>query len=1089
MRRISILITIVFFSACHIPEKQFLNPDLFISPPENAKLHAYWQWIDGCVTREGITRDLEAMKEQGIIQVAILCVSMFEGKDLGVKKVKFASDEWFALFRWTLKEAHRLGIYVGIHNSNGWSGSGGPWINPELSMKKYTWTSTGIRGGKTVEIRLKKPQGLHDFFRDVAVVAVKTEINKTSKAGEYRLNGTIDAGALCDGSPVSHLQLKKGDTITITNPGGFDFNRIAVTPYHSSMWGEVATFGYGMSIKVKSGKSEFMTLAEVVIEGANKVSVIDLPETTAKEVKLVITSSKNKTFQVPANLGEVELLRSDQSPRYSPEIPDFLEKAAFSRSNQEQYFSRLTNHSAQLLNSEVDGSFQNVRNISSMMDSTGLVRWDVPEGDWEIFRFGYTTTGAVNNPVPSGETGLECDKMDTLALNAHFQNFPQKLIGEAGNYTGNTFKFLLSDSYECSYTNWTNAFSEEFEKRTGYSIIPWIPVLCGASIVNQGEAEAFLFDFRKVIASLIEENYYRHLQTLCHRNKLEVHAEVIYGNYSYPPLDILKANTCIDFPMTEFWTSTNRQNNIEYTPAPGKELHLPVSACRVYGIPVIGAEAYTGLAHFSESLSDLKPFCDKTYCEGINQFVLHSYVHQPGERIPGFTLGRYGSHFNRHNLYWSYMKEWANYHSRIQYVLQQGNEVSDVLYYLGDQLPQFNYSNVSNKVPPGYNVTACNYDVLKNRTKVINGKIVLNDRDTFAILSLPPFPFMNFETIRLLDKLVKDGAILFSPKPQFLLSRNDLLHHKNKFAELADRMWGRECGNQPLDRTYGKGKILWGMSLEKALNTAGVIPDFASSCNNSLAFHFTHRTSGNTDVYFVASQQNKTIQEELFFRISGKIPEIWDPETGSIIRPISKFQEGKTVVQATFTPFKSCLFVFKPYSGRNISGSMESFEEVEISQVSGKIRFNPSYEAVLPDVPITSLKSLTEFSDPAIRYFAGDAVYTVRFRVPAGFDCFKDSLNLSIGKFGSAAKIVLNGAFMGSFWRETEELNVTKLLKPENVLEVTVTNLYRNRIIGDFAEESKVKNLWTTAEIAEFLDKEKPLTPSGWIGPLKLIKK
>jgi hypothetical protein len=129
---------------------------------------------------------------------------------------------------------------------------------------------------------------------------------------------------------------------------------------------------------------------------------------------------------------------------------------------------------------------------------------------------------------------------------------------------------------------------------------------------------------------------------------------------------------------------------------------------------------------------------------------------------------------------------------------------------------------------------------------------------------------------------------------------------------------------------------------------------------------------------------------------------------------------------------------------------------------------------------------LTDYADPAVRYFAGEARYTLRFKVPDGFLIPGNTLLLDIGDFGSTAKIILNGKLLGTYWRKNSGIDVSYLLKPENNMEVTVTNVYRNRFIGDFEQFGMVKNLWTPGNAAEFLHKDKPLKPSGWIGPLKI---
>jgi hypothetical protein len=1137
-RVIQILISVVLFHSCHPEKSSGPDKEPFLNPPDQYNMQAYWQWMDGAVTREGITRDLEAMKSKGIERVALLCTGMYDDKELGIRKLTFAGDEWFGMFRWTLDEAARLGITVGMHNSNGWSGSGGPWISPEMSMKMYTWTKSVVYGGKDSTLHLPEPAGVQNFYRDVAVVAMQNteSLNKLPESPRaMKINGLTDASALSDGSPVTAISLNPGDFIDILQADGQESVRLSAIFFHNSMWGDPENFEYTFSIQESEDSISFRPLGNITLLGVNKLNIIDIPPVRAKHARLVLREARNRHFNVQAHPGEIELLSESSTPRYAPVVPDFLEKAAFVRSKQEQYYS-LTDPFIQKGQASLSAR---VIDLTHLSDSSGTIRWNVPPGEWTVIRFGYTTTGASGNPVRATEKGLECDKMDTTALNLHFGNFPAELIRQAGIHAGNTFRFLLSDSYECSYTNWTGAFPSEFEKRRGYSIIPWIPVLCGEIIGSANESEAFLYDFRTTIAELIGENYYRHFATLCHRYGLEFHAEVIYGNYSYPPLDILKTNSYIDFPMTEFWTASDSLSLIRYKQSPTKELHLPVSASTLYGLPVTGAEAFTGLAHFSESLFDLKPFSDKAFCEGINQFVLHSYVHQPDERRPGFTLGRYASHFNRHNTYWPDLQNWVTYHARLHYMMQQGSIVSDVLYYLGDQLPQFNYTNVSNRIPPGYNLTACNFDVLSNHAKVKNGKIVLRGTDVFQLLSLSPFPFMNLETLKMLERLVAAGAIVYGPKPRNTLSLKDLNYHQAEFRELADRLWG-ENHEGIIRRDYKKGRIFWGMPLEVVLKEIEISPDLENSGHDTALFHFIHRKSGDIDIYFVANQQNKTVNSDLLFRITGKTPEIWDPETGETIHPaLFSIEEGQTRIPATFSPYESLLFVFKPTKpsgyqtgltkdgktlfpqqdpkaapprvtktgegfyflpeeggnytfntsgNRNITVNADPAITRAVPVYEGSISFEPAYDAYIQTVNFEKPAWLTSFADPDIRFFSGKAQYSFKFDAPEDFLGSDGRIWLDLGQYGSNVTVQLNGRYQGSLWGTGSTLDVTGLLREKNEMVLTVSNEYRNRIIGDLTQFGELHNLWTTADIREFLSPESRLRNSGWAGPLVLKK-
>ncbi len=173
----------------------------FATPPRAAGVHAWWHWVDGAITREGITKDLEALAKQGVVQATILNVGLFEGRDFGVPRVRFASPEWFAMLRFALDEAKRVGIRIGVHNCDGWSSSGGPWVAPEQSMKQLAWTKALVEGGRPLDLALVRPAEVSGFYRDVAVVAYPTASEaerlpgrRSPAARERRGRGSRGAG-------------------------------------------------------------------------------------------------------------------------------------------------------------------------------------------------------------------------------------------------------------------------------------------------------------------------------------------------------------------------------------------------------------------------------------------------------------------------------------------------------------------------------------------------------------------------------------------------------------------------------------------------------------------------------------------------------------------------------------------------------------------------------------------------------------------------------------------------------------------------------------------------------------------------------
>src|SRR3990172_3737164 len=164
-------------------------------------------------------------------------------------------------------------------------------------------------------------------------------------------------------------------------------------------------------------------------------------------------------------------MKSDETPLYNPSISNHLEKIASTKyDNESQIFSTGNTGSSSM---RIDP--ERLIDLTNNIDSVGHLIWNVPEGNWTIFRLGYTTTGVTNGPATEEGTGLECDKMDTAALNHHFASFPMKLIEAAGRFKGPTFQYLFIDSWECGFQNWTKDFDSEFERRRGYSLMNWIP--------------------------------------------------------------------------------------------------------------------------------------------------------------------------------------------------------------------------------------------------------------------------------------------------------------------------------------------------------------------------------------------------------------------------------------------------------------------------------------------------------------------------------------------------------------------------------------------------------------------------------------
>jgi hypothetical protein len=1115
-----------------------LSPARFQNPGREAGVHAWWHWLDGAVTRDGITKDLEALKAQGVVQATILNVGLFGDRDFGVPRVAFASPEWFSMFRWALAEADRLGLVLGVHNCDGWSSSGGPWITPELSMKQFVWTKTLVAHGGPLDLLLARPAAVEGLYRDVAVVAFRTTQRPSAfRAALPRLQvNDVEsaADALVDGCPVSALRIRRGDRLVLAAKKPLAFDRVALHVRRPFMWGEPARFTTRFAVETSRDGRVYNPLAELVVRGLNHTEVLDVPPARARFVRLVVREMSDTDAWIPLELGELELLGKGESPAHSPSIPFVAEKTGSVKAAREEDVYAIGAEGTPAV------APRDVFLLTDHLEVDGRLRWDAPAGSWAILRFGYTSTGATNGPATREGRGLECDKMDPAAVEHHFRSFPEKLITEAGGHAGKTLRFVLVDSWEAGFQNWTARFPAEFEKRRGYSLLPWLPALTGETVASARESEAALFDFRFTIADLIRESYYERLAALLHERKLELHAEVIYGGGDYPPLDVLRSTQKVDLPMTEFWTSTDKSSLLEYAPADAPALNLPACAAAGYGKPLLGSEAYTGFAHYSESLADLKPFGDRAFTAGINRMILHSSVHQPTDEKPGMTLGQFASHFNRNNLYWPYASPWLTYQARIQSVLGEGTPVFDVLYYLGDQLPQYFARNVSTTLPAGYAVDAVNAEILSERIAVADGRLRLNGGGDAALLSLPQQPHVSLATLKRLEALVRDGAQVYGPKPLHTLSMADA-REAGTFQALADRMWDDVDGKTVFSHRYGKGTVSWGRPIGQVLNDTGVVPQFAASPAGERDFLFVHRRVADSDIYFVVNQRDRVLARECSFRVGEKTPEIWDPETGAVTRPAAFRIEGAQLrLPVRFRPRQALVFVFRPErpsrfvtsiarggatlfpaatgaemsvpelrfegdglaivpaasgpltletsDGRTLSGRFEAPETLPIVGLRGTLELRGPGVGSTGPIEIADLRSLTEYEAKEVRYFSGEATYRLRFGVPDADAGGGDVLRLNLGDFESVADVTLNGHSLGRLWRPGTELDVTASLQRENELVVTVANVYRNRLIGDLAEYGEVRNLRTSSPIKDFLGPDKPLKRSGLLGPLQVTR-
>lgn len=309
-------------------------------------------------------------------------------------------------------------------------------------------------------------------------------------------------------------------------------------------------------------------------------------------------------------------------------------------------------------------SKDSIINISDKMDMNGRLRWDAPPGNWMIYRFGHTTTGALIQPAQPQATGLECDKMSEKAVSFHMDHIINAMKSHLGNLVGTTVTDVYFDSYEIDDVTWTPKMKEEFMARKGYDITPYLAEFAGRCIGSKIDSVKFMIDFDNTVRDLYRDVYFTTIAKKLKAANLGYLSEPYGGPWR--PDDIM---SLVQHPMVEFWT-----DNGVYSPY---ELVPTLAAIRKTNTNLIQAEAFTGQPAFSkwdEYPAWLKPIGDEAYCVGVNRIIIHRFAQQPWDDRyqPGEAMGQWGTHFDRTQTWWKPAAATVQYWTRCQALLQWG---------------------------------------------------------------------------------------------------------------------------------------------------------------------------------------------------------------------------------------------------------------------------------------------------------------------------------------------------------------------------------------------------------------------------------
>ena len=1097
----------------------------FASPPREARPWVYWFIMDGNVSREGITEDLESMQRAGIGGVIFMEV------DVGVPRgpVAFMSEAWQDLFAYAVREAERLGIEITINAGPGWTGSGGPWVQPEQSMQHIVASERTVQGPCALNEVLPLPTIRAGFWRPVSVLAFPTP------GDAYRMDNVTEK-ALYQRRPYS--------------------------------------------------------------------------------------SAPNVKPYLPA-------------PAEHPRVP-----------------------------SEAVIPLEDIRDLSDRVGNDGRIQWEVPAGSWTILRFVRTSTGQTTRPAPKPGLGLECDKMDREALDAHFEAFVGTLMARVGRRAQGEdrgWTMLHIDSWEMNAQNWTAAFAEEFRRRRGYDPIRYLPTVTGRVVGSLEQSERFLWDLRLTAQDLIIENHAIYLKELAEQNGFGLSIEP----YDMNPTSDMVLGGVADVPMCEFWSQGHGFDTayscIEAT-----------SIAHTLGKRIVAAESFTAGSSEAWKLTPgaMKNQGDWAFCMGINRIVFHRFAHQPWlDRSPGMTMGPYGVHWDRTQTWWPMVSAYHRYVARCQLLLREGHPVADICYLAPEGAPHV-------FCPPpsalegelgerrGYNFDGCTPGTLKERATVKDGRICFTSGASYSLLVLPSLDTMTPGLLQKVKTLVNAGATVVGSPPRKSPSLSDYPQCDQDVTSLAEEIWGGERPPvEPPKRDNERRKIQWGGARwiwtqegdpvrsappctrafrrlvridpqkEVALARLGITADNAFQVwvngqavlegedfrrifeadvaerllpgNNLLAVEarnggdgpnpagliaslwveyrdgetveivtnnqwrsglqaggnwreakdtmedwglvqelgpmemapwhlqpetrlpnlypayeftaqllaskgipqdfesdkpvrYTHRRWEDVDLYFVSNRTGERMEAGCTFRVSDRFPELWDPLTG-MTRPLPAFEErkgGRSEIPLSFEPYQSFFVVFRPWLAeaqgplperRLLQG--KNFPSAEpVGRITGP--WNVSFDPSLGGPGLVRFEALQDWRDreePGIQYYSGIATYETRFDLPKPPRKEEEArLLLDLGEVHCLARVFVNGHDLGVVWCAPWRVDITGAVRRKgNLLQIEVANRWPNRLIRDSQLEKDQRVTYTTWNP---YSPDAPLMPSGLVGPVALYE-
>jgi hypothetical protein len=681
-----------------------------------------------------------------------------------------------------------------------------------------------------------------------------------------------------------------------------------------------------------------------------------------------------------------------------------------------------------------------------------------------------------------GAEGLVLDHYSRAAIDNHLSRVGDRLMKGFG---ANPPHAVFSDSLEVYGSDWAGDFLQEFQKRRGYDLTPYLPALAGTPTLRRplpgstgDKAAAIRDDWGRTLTELCNERYLTPVRQWAAKHGTRFRSQT----YGIPPVT-LWSNSLVDLQEGEGsqWR--------HFTPT-----RWASSAGHLLGHPVTSSETWTWLHSpvFRATPLDMKAEADLHFLQGINQFVGHGWPYSPPQAgDPGWHFYA-AAVFNNHNPWWLVMPDITAYFQRMSFLLRQGKPVNDVAIYLPthDAYARFTLGRDSvnqemdrligpNVIP---RVLDAGYDF-----DFIDDGAIAQVGVPYRILILPGVERIPLSTYRKIDEFARKGGVVIATRRTPSLAPGLLEGERDTSAVAAL--------SQSLFAAGARGKLIADETRLGDTLHAALPPDVAKAPE----IGFVHRHLDNAEIYFLANTSNHPVHSVATFRVQGLEPAWWNPFDGAVSRA-----EGGDRIGLDLAPYESRVVVFSKERLPARSG-LSGTAPAPLDLSTG---WSVTFAGAARPVAMDKLVSWTD--EPGRKFYSGQATYEKTLTVGRALLSSGRPLYLNFGegtpvaaeerRSGSgmramlespvreAAVVYVNGKRAGSVWRPPYEVEVSNLLQPgENRLRIVVANL----AINEFANQPLPDYRALIAKYGDrFQDQDmrdlQPL-PSGIIGPVRLV--